>query len=283
MTELFTTPDEAIRAVLLIATLGVALSLVEDMSRSDVFAPTGLLSWTVLRITSQPSTPRPLWRVLNRVFAPAPFAWIMRLALASSLCLATTLLYLPHASAIIATLTAAVLCWLLLMNCRTVFGLDGAHHMHMVVFGSSALFFLAPAGSLASMLCVVFIAAQAVLAYTVSGVVKLLGPMWRRGEAVTGIMSTCIYGRAWLWRFLQTRPAVASTVCWSVILFECCFLLTLVAGPGLLQTLLVLGVLFHGAVAVFMGLNGFFVIFIATYPAVVYLNHLITGHGFLSW
>ncbi|WP_157878089.1 hypothetical protein [Streptomyces torulosus] len=282
MTELFTTPDEAIRAVLFIAALGVSLSLVEDMHRSDVFAPAGLLSWTVLRITSQPSRPRPLWQVLDRVFAPAPFAWTMRLALTSSLGLATALLYLPRASTIIATLTAAVFGWLLLLNCRTVFGLDGAHHMHMVVFGSSTLFFLAPAGSLASGLCVVFIAAQAVLAYTASGVVKLLGPMWRRGEAVTAIMSTCIYGRAWLWRFLEARPAAAFAACWSVIIFECCFLLTLVAGPGLLQALLVLGVLFHGAVSVFMGLNGFFVIFVATYPAVVYLNQLITDHGFLS-
>jgi hypothetical protein len=85
-----------------------------------------------------------------------------------------------------------------------------------------------------------FIAAQSGLAYTVSGVTKLLGPSWRRGEAVTGIMSTYIYGNAWLWRFLQARPA-DTAACWSMILFECCFLLTLFAGPGLLQTLLVLG------------------------------------------
>ncbi|MCF1512485.1 hypothetical protein [Streptomyces glomeratus] len=46
----------------------------------------------------------------------------------------------------------------------------------------------------------------------------------------------------WLWRFLQATPAAATAACWSVIIFECGFLLTLFAGPVLLQTLLVLGI-----------------------------------------
>ena len=40
------------------------------------------------------------------------------------------------------------------------------------------------------------------------------------------------------------------------------------------------GVLFHATIAALMGLNSFFIAFVATYPAVAYLNALV--HSFVS-
>jgi hypothetical protein len=279
--DAFASVDSVVTAILLVSTSGVALSTVEDLYRLDVFSDGGILSWRVLSVRSRPNILRPLWGALDYSCKPSTFTKILWLRLAAAAGLLVVLLVHPDASVVPAILTTAILLSLLLFNCRTVLGLDGAHHMNTVVFIASMLFFIAPAGSWAAKSCVIFIGAQAVLAYAISGVAKLLGPAWRNGEAMASIMNTKIYGHGALGPlFIKHRP-LSVAACWSVMMFECGFVMTLFVGKETLPVLLALGVLFHASTAVFMGLNGFFFSFVATYPSVIYLNHLIHG-GFIS-
>lgn len=48
----------------------------------------------------------------------------------------------------------------------------------------------------------------------------------------------------------------------------------------IMWVMLGVGVLFHATIAALMGLNSFFIAFVATYPAVAYLNALV--HSFVS-
>ena len=57
---------------------------------------------------------------------------------------------------------------------------------------------------------------------------------------------------------------------WSLILWESCFPLLLVAPRPLAILFLLMGIAFHGGAALFMGLNTFFWTFVATYPAVIH-------------
>jgi hypothetical protein len=274
MMDLFITTDNVIRSILLISTMGVTLSTIEDLYRIDVFSEGGVLSWRVLNIKSKPIILRPFWKALDYIFEPSTFAKMLWLKLVASVSLVVVLLI--HISPVVlAILTSFILFSLLLLNFRTVLGLDGAHHMNIVVFTASTLFFIAPAESWASRFCVVFIGAQAVLAYAVSGIAKLIGPSWRNGEAMAGIMSTKIYGHRALGKLFKNNPMLSTATGWSVMAFQCVFILTLFVDKETLSILLVLGTLFHVSTAVFMGLNGFVFSFVATYPAIIYLNRCI--------
>jgi len=90
-------------------------------------------------------------------------------------------------------------------------------------------------------------------------------------------MKTRIYGHDGLGRWLDLRPGLSKALCWGTIAFECSFILAFIAEPKLLTALLLGGALFHASAALFMGLNGFFFAFVATYPAIVYLNRYVAA------
>ena len=96
--------------------------------------------------------------------------------------------------------------------------------------------------------------------------------MWRNGDAVSGIMSAKIYGHRSLGGLLNRHRGLSLLMCWSTIIFEVSFFVVLFSGSTVLYALLAIGLMFHVANAVFMGLGGFLFAFVATYPAVVFLN-----------
>lgn len=279
MTDWFISADHAITVTLFISTVGVAINALEDLYCKEVFSRSGFLSWEVLRTATKPLLLRPFWTSLDHLFEPSIFEKILWLRLFVSAGLLAALLTVPQSREVLLLLTAFILFTLLLLNSRTIFGLDGAHHMNLVVFIASTFFFLASAESFAAQFCLLFIGAQSVMSYVVSGIAKLTGSSWRKGDAIAGIMSTRIYGHKALGTLFIRHPALSTVTCWGVMCFQCSFVLTLFANEDVLVILLTLGFAFHAFNAVFMGLNGFFFSFMATYPAVVYLNRYIAGLG----
>jgi hypothetical protein len=77
---------------------------------------------------------------------------------------------------------------------------------------------------------------------------------------------------------VQSRPLLAYALCWGTILFETAFVVAAILPRNALLVLLAVGAAFHVAVAIMMGLNGFVWSFVATYPAILYLNQVITKH-----
>jgi hypothetical protein len=77
---------------------------------------------------------------------------------------------------------------------------------------------------------------------------------------------------------VQSWPPLAYALCWGTILFESAFVMAPILPQQALLVLLAVAATFHVAVAIIMGLNGFVWSFVATYPAILYLNQVITKH-----
>jgi hypothetical protein len=156
-------------------------------------------------------------------------------------------------------------------------GGDGADQMASIVLVATALVAPAFPGDARVALGAGFIAAQAVLAYSTSGIAKLISPVWRDGTGLTGILSTVDHGTPALGLWLARHRAFSKLASWGTIAFECSFIFVLVLSPLPAAALLAVGLTFHAACAVFMGLNSFLWAFPATYPCVWFAAEWIRG------
>lgn len=117
-----------------------------------------------------------------------------------------------------------------------------------------------------------FVGAQACLAYVAAGIAKLASPTWRTGLAIRGIFCTRTYGERHAASLLDRSPHVSLILCWGTIAFETLFLLAPVLPLPVLLALLTIAATFHLIIAFVMGLNGFLWVFTSTYPAIIFLN-----------
>jgi len=116
-----------------------------------------------------------------------------------------------------------------------------------------------------------FVAGQACLAYSTSGIAKLVSPVWRREDPLLGILATTAYGSPRSYRVLASLPSrwrQLSTL--TVVLMESSFPVMLLGSKWVLVVYLCWGVVFHAVNAGVMGLNSFFWSFLATYPALCF-------------
>lgn len=148
--------------------------------------------------------------------------------------------------------------------------MSGDHQMTVVLLASLLVSSTVPDGHVVQYLCIWFIALQAVLAYCIAGWAKLTSPAWRSGEAVVGVMRTVAYGNRTVANMVQRWHMLAFVAAWVVIVFESGFFLVLAGVPEITWGLLATAMVFHGAVAVVMGLNLFFWAFVATYPSILF-------------
>ncbi|WP_051215410.1 hypothetical protein [Granulicoccus phenolivorans] len=267
--------ETSAQLVFIVACLGIALSATEELVMRRIYADDGLLSWQVLQV-ARPRSPWP-WAQerVDQLFRPRGYVSLLILKLATAIALLALSFLAPDARLAFGVLAAAMLVHLLLMKRRSVYGLDGADQMFAVIFLGLAVYKLMPPGSIASTAGLVYIAAQTVLSYLIAGSAKLKGPAWRSGTAIAGIMTTKIYGNSLAAGILRGRAALGRIACWSVIVFELTFVGVLLVDRPALWVMLAVGVLFHAGIAALMGLNSFFLSFLATYPAVAYVNGLL--------
>ena len=119
-----------------------------------------------------------------------------------------------------------------------------------------------------------YLALQLVLSYFIAGWVKVMNPEWRTGQALQDVFQFSAYPVSESLRDWAKRPKLLFLMSWSVILFELFFPLTL-ATPITLMVGLSIAALFHLANAHLFGLNRFFWIWLAAYPALLWLQHRI--------
>jgi hypothetical protein len=261
--------------VCIVACLGIVLSVSEELVMRRMYADDGLLSWQVLRVARPRSVLPWVQQRVDQLFQPRAYVALLVLKLVTALMLLALSLVYQHARLAVGLLAGAMLVQLLLMKRRSVYGLDGADQMFAVVFLGLAVHDLMPLGSLGSAAGLIYVGSQAVLAYLIAGTAKLKGRSWRDGSALAGIMSTKIYGNSAAATLLHGRGALGRIMCWSVIAFEVSFVAALFVDRPTMWVMLGVGVLFHAGIAGLMGLNSFFLAFVATYPAVAYLNALL--------
>lgn len=113
-----------------------------------------------------------------------------------------------------------------------------------------------------------YIAVLVICSYFLAGVSKVLSPGWRKGSALVEVIK---YSNATvpsrLAKKLQSFGNL-KTLSFIVIVFELMFPLVLLGGI-FTPSILVMGILFHFANYYLFGLNRFFWVWIATYPAIM--------------
>lgn len=116
-----------------------------------------------------------------------------------------------------------------------------------------------------------YLGLQLLLSYVISGQVKLANPAWRRGEALRDVFLFSAYPVSEGLRGLAERRFVTFWGAWLVMLVEAVFPLFLLHPLALVAGLL-LAAGFHLSNACLFGLNRFFWIWLAAYPALIWLQ-----------
>lgn len=258
---------------LLLASLGLAVTLLEDLTVFHLFESNGVLSWEVARSRLPWTVTGRRAMLLNGLLRPDRYRFLMMLALAAAIAMPLVLRW-PGLQAL---LTGTILLHLVLTNVRNIYGSDGSDQMFLVLFAALFLSSFVPSESLAFQACLWFIAVQVALSYFISGVAKLISPEWRSGRALVGILGTTSYGNHTVHRLLLRYSVLALLGCWAVIGFETLFPLLFLPLPTLTLIILAISFAFHVANALIMGLNNFFWAFVATYPIVWYCASQLAG------
>lgn len=254
--------DTAVRVTSAILGGAIVLSSSELLAQYKRLEDRDLLGWDVGRYNTKWMMKGPLGKIAEFIFDAKRFRILVILRLATGIMMAAIALWRPLGGWILSIAFIETF----LIAIRSAFGLDGAYQMNLVALAGLWIHAVSPAGSLAASAGLWFITVQLSLSYVIAGLTKLVSAEWRNGSAVIGIIGTRIYGDEALFDLIKTRHAVALMMAWSVMIFETSFGPLCLFGGKVTAVAMLMGVLFHLSNAVFMGLNGFLISFLAVYP-----------------
>ena len=113
-----------------------------------------------------------------------------------------------------------------------------------------------------------YIAVHAIYSYFKAGLVKVKNKDWRSGKALPLFLKQSLFSDIHkLAGWLQDRPKVSMILCWAVIVFELSSILLPFLSFAFVFYFL-LAVLFHFFIYISFGLNRFFWIWMAAWPAI---------------
>jgi len=120
-----------------------------------------------------------------------------------------------------------------------------------------------------SQICLLYLGLQVCLSYFISGLAKLKVPAWRSGRALSEFLQSSKYliPKSWQNR-ARDNSALLRVGSWSVLAFELSFPIALL-DPRLCWLWMTAGIFFHLMNYRIFGLNRFFWIWIACYPALL--------------
>ena len=150
----------------------------------------------------------------------------------------------------------------------------GSDSMSVVLASAFSVPALVGRTPLAIQAALLYIGVQVTLSYVIAGLSKLRQVDWRDGAALRHFVLRSPYGVPKSVRRFLERRAVASSLGWAVIAFECLFPLAWL-DPRVCLVWLTCGALFHAANVLALGLNRFFWAWIAGYPALLAGSELV--------
>jgi Vitamin K-dependent gamma-carboxylase len=258
--------DSTYRLIVVLASAGVLVASLEFLTIRVEFEDSGLFSWDVLRTMSRTTfsvgTGRPRYLVSHPFCVPA---------LAGTRALAALLLiFFSNNYALSTACIVAIVAVGIVMFWRAPLGQDGSDQMSLITFTALAVHNFFPRDVHVAQASLWFIAVQGCLSYFVAGIAKVVSPVWRSGEAVGRIVSTRTYGSTRSAALVRGREGACMVLSWFLMAFECTFPLALAFGQTGFAVFAALGICFHIANAVIMGLNTFVWAFVATYPAILF-------------
>ncbi|WP_025145823.1 hypothetical protein [Pedobacter jeongneungensis] len=265
------------QTVLIILSIGLFISTLEYLKKVQIFSPSGLLSWNVMQLKWTKQDQKSFLKPFFKLFSAPGLAglFIIRCLLIVGL------LFYPLQSTTGWILISLLGASLLLASLVTYYGSDGSDQMSMLIIITLILCNLPvlASGKLRD-IGLWFIGLQACLSYAVAGIAKLVSSEWRSGTAIKDVFSTKTYGSKKASLLLQKYPAANRFLCWNVIIMESLFPLCLFLPWEFALIFLIWGFTFHFFTALIMGLNSFFWAFMATYPAIYFINHQMPWHLF---
>lgn len=250
----------------ILVSIGIVISSCEYLFIYQRFSDDNILSWRVFKSDSPWFLSGFVAEFADYILSYERFKYI----LTARLICAALLVGLASVGVVPPLLLFVVFAATYLISIRGPYGLDGAHQMYLVITGALFVSSVVPKESIVKDACLWFIALQAVLSYFIAGLYKLISSSWRDGTALVGIFSTSFYGNPFVFSLLSANPTLAKILSWFIIAYECCFPLVLLLDVRVSLFMLVMGGIFHGFNALFMGLNDFVFAWIATYPAVIF-------------
>jgi hypothetical protein len=124
-------------------------------------------------------------------------------------------------------------------------------------------------------IALIYIGVQSTLSYVIAGAAKALRRRWRSGEALPSfVRSSSPYDVPQLFATLFENRFRAQAASWALILFELSLVPALFDSKSL-QLWILCAIAFHALNFVAFGLNRFWWIWIATYPALLYLSQTL--------
>jgi hypothetical protein len=116
-----------------------------------------------------------------------------------------------------------------------------------------------------------YVAVQLVASYLLAGVVKVVEPSWRNGQALSDAFAFSIYPVSADLRALAQRRSLLAVAGWGVMLFELAFPFALL-DPHALQGALLFALTFHLTNAALFGLDRFVWVWLAAYPTLLWFQ-----------
>ena len=260
------------RIVLVISIIGITISTLEYWAIAGTFRPDGIYPWNILRLRPQ----TPFLSSISGFHDMGVRALLLLRALALLLALAA-----PFQSYIFSAALGFLIASMAVLRWRTGFSEDGSDRMNVVVLVTVFLCANPLSTPFTLQAGLWFIALQACLSYSTYGLAKMASDSWRSGEALYRILSTKTYGLEVIADLMEGRRTLQFFLCWSVMLLETVFPLSLVLPRPWLWLFLAWGIGFHILCAIIMGFNSFLWAFAATYPAIAYVSiQIIHGQPF---
>lgn len=111
---------------------------------------------------------------------------------------------------------------------------------------------------------------QVASSYFLAGLVKVKNKDWRNGKALKAFLGNTIYKQNSISEVIVDSPLILRILSIITIIWELSFPLAFLS-PNFAIIFLTIGFLFHLANAYLLGLNRFLFIWVATYPAVLFI------------
>jgi hypothetical protein len=251
--------------ILTIASIAVIIDALEIIVERRQYSSSGIYNFEVLRTSKRWMLNRWMAPIFNMLFKYPNYIFLV------SIQLAVATLVISHLFTNLSLFFVILILLVhLLSHFRNYYGIDGSDQLQIIIFASLVVFYAASSDPIIQKFSVFFLCFQSLLSYFMSGLAKLVSPVWREGAAIVGIINTESFGNKRLAQILINSPMLSKLICWWVIIFECVFPILIFTGIQTAYFFIMFGIIFHLSTAIFMRFNSFFWSFIGTYPALLF-------------
>lgn len=259
-----------ISLVAFLSAISVIISSLEWLSLYRQFKDGGVFSWSLWK-----SGKKILGYKLLRVLFESIFRYPnVLLLLGIRILAATGIFFFWHNMQGLFFSSLVIAISSILFSFRGLSGTSGADQMSKIVFSAMAI--CLSTGSVFTLkACLIFLSLQLIIAYSTTGWLRIMQPTWRDGSDLRLVLRQQVYGNKFIWKKSMYYPRLTAVVSLFILLFECLIGVAVFLPTHWFIFFLLIGVFFHLANAVIMGLNTFFWTFVGVYPAIIWTSYKI--------